>query len=223
MLAQLFTYLSKADIDWAVCGGAAINMFIGRQTRDHKDVDVAVFWDQRKRLVACLLRGGWRLFEPERGLLREISCLNDDFICNDALWCITKTSAAYKIEREYGDYYGITALRKHQDVLDFMELLFNRRDGNRLVYKRNAGISHDGAILHDSAAIPYLAPEVVLLYQSVFTRYAGSDLPSEVETVKNCRHDFEAAAPLLDARQRHWLAEALQTAYPDGHVWSMLL
>jgi len=83
------SYLSNINLDWAVCGGDAIDMFVGHKTRDHKDIDIAVFWDQRDSLLVYLLQGNWRIFEPENDLLREVTCLDDDLKRNDNLWCIS--------------------------------------------------------------------------------------------------------------------------------------
>lgn len=219
MKAKLFSYLSNINLDWAVCGGDAIDMFVGRKTRDHKDIDIAVFWDQRDRLLAYLLQGNWRIFEPENGLLREITCLDDDLKRNDNLWCISRGSAAYQIDRKHDRFFNITTSRKHQDSLDFIEFLFNKRIGNQFIYKRDSNIKHSHAILHDDSGIPYLTPELVLLYKSIFVRYIDSSLPSDMDMVKCYRHDFDVASPMLSGQQKYWLASALKLSYPHGHEW----
>jgi len=223
MKATLFSYLSNANIDWAICGGDAIDMFVGHKTRDHKDIDIAVFWDQRDRLLTYLLQGEWRIFEPENGLLREVTCIDDDFKRSDNLWCISKRTTAYEITSKYNNFFHITTSRKHQDSLDFMEFLFNKRVDNQFVYKRNSNIKHDNAILHDNSGIPYLAPELVLLYKSIFVRYIDSNLPSEEDMVNCYRHDFNVTFPLLNSKQKLWLASALKSTYPKGHEWLDIL
>lgn len=223
MNAELFEYLSGAKIDWAVCGGSAIDLFAGRETREHKDLDVAVFWDQRERLLKYLLQGNWRIFEPENGLLREVTSLNDDFQRNDNLWCIAKSSSAYRIVLEHDNFFSITTSRKHQDCFDFVEFLFNRRSGNQFLYKRNHSIQHARPILHDTSGIPYLAPELVLLYKSIFVRYTNSSSPSDMDMVSCYRHDFHTALHLLDNCQKQWLTTALKLSYPSGHEWLDLL
>ena len=216
---SLYKYMEGAGVDWAVCGGHAIDLFIGRQTRDHQDVDVAVFWDQRERLLNYLLTGGFRIFEPENGLLREVTGAEDNFRRNDNLWCIAGDSPAYKIERDHANFYRITTRRRHQDTLDFIEFLFNRRNGDQFIYKRDKSITHESAILRSGAGMPYLAPELVLLYKSVFIRSAESRDPADIDRVSRCRHDFAAAAPLLDERRKCWLEHALRISYPNGHEW----
>ena len=60
-----------------------------------------------------------------------------------------------------------------------------------------------GSADHDG--IPFLTPEVVLLFKA-----------------KNRRNhdeaDFSSALPRLEVQQRRWLREAIQKAHP-GHEW----
>lgn len=47
-------FLSNHGFDWYVCGGGAIDVFLGKQTRKHKDLDIAVFWEDRiQSLLYC--------------------------------------------------------------------------------------------------------------------------------------------------------------------------
>ena len=61
--------MEGAGVDWAVCGGYAIDLIAGCRTRNHADLDAAVFQDQRGRLLAYLLGGNWRIFEADTGLM----------------------------------------------------------------------------------------------------------------------------------------------------------
>lgn len=109
LLSSLSSYLSKVPIRWAVCGGSAIDLFLGRQSRSHKDLDVSIFWDQRQVLLIYLLQeGSFRIFEPEEGLLREITSLEEDFQRNDNLWCIQKGSDAYQITPVKEGHYAVS-------------------------------------------------------------------------------------------------------------------
>ncbi|MFD2613169.1 nucleotidyltransferase domain-containing protein [Paenibacillus gansuensis] len=44
------------------CGGAAIDLFVGRKTRIHKDLDIAVFWEDRNLIVEMMLNSGCECF-----------------------------------------------------------------------------------------------------------------------------------------------------------------
>ena len=61
-------------------------------------------------------------------------------------------------------------------------------------------------ILRTDDGIPYGRPEIVLLYKA---KHAHRDKDQA---------DFEAAAPLLGADRRRWLADAIELVHP-GHAW----
>ena len=46
---------------WAIAGGWAIDLFLGRATRPHADVDVAVFRDEQRQLRATFPHFDFRL------------------------------------------------------------------------------------------------------------------------------------------------------------------
>ncbi|MDF8265450.1 hypothetical protein [Luteipulveratus flavus] len=72
-----------------------------------------------------------------------------------------------------------------------------RRDPSMTMPMREALWRKDG--------IPYLQPQIQLLYKAPGLRSKD-------------QADFDATLPLLDARQRAWLAEALRRTRP-GHPW----
>lgn len=90
------------------------------------------------------------------------------FMIEDNLWCIKRNSNSYKINKVYDNFYKIATECKHQNIIDFIELLFNRKEDELFLYKRNPSISLSNAIYYTKENIPYLAPELVLLYKSIF-------------------------------------------------------
>src|SRR3989304_1983826 len=42
--------MSAFPAPWAPCGGWAIDAWLGRQTRDHADIDIAVFQDDQRAI-----------------------------------------------------------------------------------------------------------------------------------------------------------------------------
>lgn len=221
MLDGLKELLDSMGIFWAVCGGDAIDLFVGAQTRAHKDIDAAVLWEDRERIITGFLERGWRVFEPDHGLLREITALEEDLRTEDNLWCIRPETKGYQIVPKHDNFYEITTKRKQQDVLDYVEVLFNRVVDGKFLYKRNPDIFLERYLYHDTKGIPYLAPEMVLLYKSVFVRMPPT--PENLEAAENYRHDFRVAAEKMGAQQRSWLKAALEICYPMGHEWAPLL
>lgn len=217
MLFALKKWMDSMRIPWMVCGGTAIDLFIGEQTRPHKDVDVAVFWENREQIIGEFLDRGWRVFEPDHGLLREITSFEEDMRVEDNLWCLHPAMDSYLISNRYENYYSITTERENQDVLDYIEVLFNQKKDGAFLYKRNPGITLKPYIYYDNSGIPYLAPEMVLLYKSIFIRLLQR--PKYMEMVNNYRHDFQVVLERLSFQQQKWLRDALRKEYPEGHEW----
>ncbi|HZP97569.1 MAG TPA: amino acid transporter [Candidatus Limnocylindria bacterium] len=178
---QVKDRLAGLAVPWWIAGGWALDLFIGRQTRAHDDIEIAAYRDDLDTLRAHL--AGWDLFVAERGSLtpwRE-GPLHDGA---HALWA-----------RERG-----------RDVWQLEVLVEERRDG-RWAYRRDPKIglrARDvGRVTPEG--IPYLRPEIQLLYKSKDPR------PSD-------ESDFITVLPHLDPAQRGFLAAALWTTSP-GHRW----
>ena len=219
MYQELKRLMESIGVRWAVCGGDAIDLFVGKQTRLHKDIDVAVLWDDREQIIQGFLDMKWRVFEPDGGLLREIRSLSEDLRTEDNLWCIRPGTDSYTIVRHHDNYYEISTDREDQDILDYVEVLFNRVMNGQFLYKRNPSIYLDNYLYHSESGIPYLAPEMVLLYKSIFVRYTNSPEEAHRIMVENYRHDFDVAAEKMTMEQRQWLENALLCSYPNGHEW----
>lgn len=58
-LARVAGLMSTFRPRWSLCGGWAVDAWLGRQTRDHADVDIAVFQDDHSALFEDL--SGWQL------------------------------------------------------------------------------------------------------------------------------------------------------------------
>lgn len=80
-------------------------------------------------------------------------------------------------------------------------------DGDVWICRRDARIRRRYAdlIRHDPNGLPFLAPEVALLFKAKATRDKDHG-------------DFAGTLPLLDASQRQWLVDALALVHPD-HPW----
>lgn len=209
LLRQLDRFMDALDCDYAVCGGHAIDLFLGHKTRPHKDLDVAMFEEDRDDAVNRLLGLGWELYEPCGGAcLHKIRSADRQLKRRTNIWCLRPGNRHYRITENKPDLFTVEFDGAEQTELDFIELLFNRRLDGDFLYARNPAIRIplDRAILQ-TEGIRFLAPDVVLLYKS-----------SSADN-RDYQNDFSHAAPLLPAAGRQWLKNALQAAYPDGHRW----
>ncbi len=92
-----------------------------------------------------------------------------------------------------------------------LELMLDEAANGNWIYRRQRQIQRpiEVAIRRTSQGMPYLAPEIQLLYKSHRTR-------------ERDQADFELTAPRLDQRSRWWLRDALQMLEP-AHPWLPLL
>ncbi len=217
LLGDLSVFLSGSGFSWFICGGDAIDLFVGKLTRKHKDLDVGLFWDQRKEIIEFMLARNWRVFEPDKGRLYEVSNSSSDKKIEDNLWCIKPDNPSYILKEIKNNQYRVVDKSVHQEDLDFIEYLFNSKKNGYFLYKRNHDIKREmkKAII-EKEGIEFLAPEIVLLYKSIFVK---NNYNFTKEVINNYKHDFNVAYPVMDAEQKSWLKSALHKEYPNGHLW----
>ncbi len=88
-----------------------------------------------------------------------------------------------------------------------IEILFGEIEGDVWRYRRNPAVvrSIDDVALTSPQGIPFLAPEVVLLFKAKLMRTWDTA-------------DFDTAAAVMEPERRSWLREALEESHP-GHEW----
>lgn len=183
MLENIRARMSVYPEPWWVAGGWAIDLHLCRQHRPHKDVDIAVLRRDQQQLHSCF--SGWSLQKVVNGAFQP--------------WRSNETLQL-----------PIHEVHARRDS-EHLEFLLNETSGNAWVFRRNPSISMplDRMSRRTSEGIPYLCPEIVLLYKA--------KTPREYDT-----EDFERARVTLDNGARRWLAAALNTCHP-GHEWTSKL
>ncbi|NLN18159.1 MAG: GNAT family N-acetyltransferase [Firmicutes bacterium] len=171
-----------------VAGGWALDLFHGRQTRAHADTDIVICRRDQNLLFAAF--PGWEVYRTQAPGL--------------ALWT--------------GDNCLQTApnvwLRGDQDSPWSLEVMFLDTEGDAWIYRRNTSIRGpiDDVGLVTSDGVPYLRPEIQLLYKG-----GSSDL-REKDT-----KDLLNILPILPEASRSWLRRSLLTQFPQGHIgWTTL-
>jgi hypothetical protein len=171
--------LAGLTVPWWIAGGWALDLFLGRETRTHEDLDVALLRCDQLALHRHLQGWDLRYATPEHTLEpRDASRL--------AL-----------------PVHGIWARRSARATAPWTcEFLLNEERDGYWIYRRNETVKlsiHEIGGMH---LVPFLRPEIVLLYKST------DDSP------KNAA-DFDVVLPNLEVDARRWLAEAL--AVCDSH------
>jgi hypothetical protein len=170
--------LRGVSTPWWVVAGWAIDLFRGEQTREHEDLEIAV---------------------PQDGFGEIRATLSDyevDVVGAGRIWPLD--SAAFDIMHQTwvrdAGIYRLDIFREPHDG----EVWICRRDETiREPMPRIVRRTPDG--------IPYLVPEIVLLFKAKWTR-------EKDET------DLRGALPLMSGEQRSWLRAALARVHP-GHPW----
>ncbi len=175
---------------WCVAGGWALDLFLGRQTRPHADVDLAVFRDDQHTLQRHL--SAWKLLKVEDGRLSP--------------W-----AAGERIEPPVHEIHAMRSAREPAAL----EILLNERRGDRWVYRRNAAVSLPVArlILAGAGGVPVLCPEVVLLYKCKAPREVDEgDFQRMRPHLGDERSAWLAAALTLAGPGHRWIAELAPAA-----------
>lgn len=63
LLTTTNEFMKNAHIPWAVCGGFAIDMFLGKDTRMHGDIDICVFEKDRETVLRYMVQNDWIVYE----------------------------------------------------------------------------------------------------------------------------------------------------------------
>ena len=195
-LARVAELLSGFAPEWALCGGWAVDAWLGYETRDHADVDVAVFEDDQAALFDHLANN-WNLIG------------HDDSVADDSEepWDGRKLFLPAHVH----------ARAQGQPAVEFH--LNERRNGS-WVFCRQPAISMPlrKCIKESSLGMPAVVPEVILYYKALPPGWRGSrpDLRQHDHT------DFNLLLAVLSKTQRKWIRHAISQIDP-GHEWLLEL
>ncbi|HSI97377.1 MAG TPA: hypothetical protein VK926_03370 [Gaiellaceae bacterium] len=181
--AEVARMLRGCTARWWIAGGYAIDLFVGElDRRPHEDLDVG-------------------LLAPEQDLLRA-SLAGWDLHCADPPGTLRPWRRREFLTEPIHDVWA----REQAGGPWRLQLVLNPSDSDTWIYRRDARIRRPVASLVERfEGIPYLAPEVQLLFKSKAVR------PKDEQ-------DLVAALPLLEPSRREWLREAMRITAPE-HPW----
>lgn len=169
---------------WYVVAGWAVDLFLGEQTRDHDDLELGI-----PRVAFAALRA--ELSDLEFSVVgdgRQFAVTPHALEEHFQTWGWSGTAGGYVVDVFRDPHEG--------DVWECRRDPTIRRPFDELVR-----CTPDG--------IPYLAPEVVMLFKAKHLRDKDE-------------HDWALVRPRLDAPARSWLRAALARVHP-GHPWLVAL
>lgn len=168
---------------WWVAGGWAIDLLVERETRAHEDVEVAILRGDQGALRDHLR--GWRFERVALGSPTRVPWADGE-----------------RIDPPDHEVHA-----RSPDGTFELEILLNEGEGPTWRFRRDPRITRPLALagMRTADGVPFLAPEIVLLYKAKDSR--TQDV-----------HDFRVARGLLDVDRRAWLRDALGKVHP-GHPW----
>lgn len=187
------SFFSTLAAPWWIAGGWAIDLFLGTQTRTHEDMDILVL--RRDQDAVRMLLHGWDVQEAHPELL-------------PCAWPFQEWRLGTPLPASVHDIW----CRPHEHAPWTFQLMITDTDAtntidDQWIFRRNAQIRGTLAAMgrKTTQGIPYLAPEIQLLYKS-------KGLRSKDEA------DFASVLPALDMESQRWLAHSLTLVHP-GHPW----
>jgi hypothetical protein len=139
--------LSELRAPWWIAGGWALELYLAKVTRTHKDLDVGIFRQDAKILRAAL--PDWDFFEAKNGVLSPLAMGDAPRADVNSLWCKRTNASQWELE-----------------------VMLDRADGDVWIFRRDGRITYplSSAIRRNREGIAYLAPEIQLLYKARATR-----------------------------------------------------
>ncbi|MEU6663472.1 hypothetical protein [Streptomyces sp. NPDC046821] len=174
--------LAGISTPWCVAAGWALDLFRGAQTRAHGDIEIAIpaasFPEVRHRFPGYIFDavGSRRIWEDATP--EELAGVHQTWLRDP----------------DNGNY--------------LLDVFREPHDGDTWICRRDERIRlpYSDIVRHTQDGIPYLAPELVLLFKAKHAR-------------RKDQSDFEATVPHMTSTQRETLAELLARVHP-GHPWS---
>ena len=179
-VAEVVSVFHHAPFRWWINGGHALELHLERSWRDHGDIDVGVLGSDARLLHDSLT--DWDLWIANNGMVTPwTGTRRNESRSENSLWACRPEDLhwAFDISLESGDT---------------TEWRYRRDDSIRRPW--------DQAILQTTDGIPYISPELQLLFKSKEPR--EKDHQDAVEVI-----------PVLNQEQTRFLADNLG----DGHPW----
>lgn len=200
-VARIADVMATFPAPWALCGGWAIDAWLGRVTRDHADVDIAVLLNDQRIFFEHL--SGWDLVA------------HDPRVPDDTAerWDGRPLVLPAHIHARPSMPHRDLPKRLDADVETgfWLDVQINECSGDDWVVNSEPHLAVPLSRWRQPSrwGLRAQAPEVILFMKA--GQKAGRPRHHDAQ-------DFAAMITLLSDDQRHWLREAISLVHP-GHAW----
>jgi len=220
-VAHIGEVMSTFQGTWALCGGWAVDVWLGRQTREHADIDITVFHDDQRAIFEQLAGCHMIADDIEPDASPDRPPWDGHVLDAEHRWTWPQTPA--HIHARPPGEANLTALRawtnppydKATDDLN-LEVMINERAGPDWLLNPEPRIARpiDLCFRESPAGLPTVVPEVLMFFKATayWGQYQG--------TYPRAADEADVRALLLQVGedQRRWLGEAISLLVPD-HPW----
>jgi hypothetical protein len=214
-VAPIAELMSTFSAPWALCGGWAVDAWLGRQTRDHLDVDLCVFIQDQRALYDHLV--DWQLVahgptatldtnERWDGQRLDLPVhLHGRLDLEEEVPAgILMPQQGFILDVQFGDRVGDDWILSSTAVWE-----------SQVNHQLEIPVPLQNGIRPSPWNVPTVVPEVLLLFKA--TAYFGIE-----EQMTGGRYqdepDLLALLPHLPTVRRHWLRESIASIHRE-HPW----
>lgn len=175
--------LAGVAAPWYVAAGWAIDLFLGEQTREHEDIEIAVPRTRLGEVVEAL--GDYELFAVDSGVVWRIGEAGDLPESSHQTW-----------------------VQEHGTELWRLDIFSEPSEGATWICRRDFRIRlpYDRVIERTADGIPYGRPEIILLFKAKHVRPKDeTDFAAVVPRLDAAQREWLADALTLAHPGHHWL------------------
>jgi len=186
--------MSTFPAPWALCGGWAVDAWLGRQTRDHDDIDISVFIEDQRALFDHL--AGWQLIAHDPNVDGDTA----------GLWDGRRLDLPGHLHGrpDAGEGLPDRADAPSQQGFGLDIQLGDRSDDDWVLSRQpHVGLPLERGVQQSPWGLPTVVPEALLFFKAGDLR-------------RRDKLDFMALLPHLTQEQSDWLRSAISLV---GHPW----
>ena len=179
--------MNKFGYPWFIAGGWAIDLFLEKETRLHDNIEIGIYREQQMKLFRYL------------GKYKKYYIDNRSRIGKYEKKEWKKEYLRLPISEIFVEYDGLE-----------IEILLNEKDDFDWIYGKNNKIKHErsNVIRYTDDRIPYLCPEIVLLYKTMEMRNKDKD-------------DILNALKKMNYSEKNWLIDSIKDKADKEEIRSL--
>ena len=99
LILQCNDLLINHGFDYAFCGGHALDIHLGYNTRPHGDIDISAYWEDRNKIIAYMQMREWIVYEAMgNGEIHLITDTDDQKLMKLNIFCVKANCSFFHAE-----------------------------------------------------------------------------------------------------------------------------